>query len=221
MYKITLFDYNCPACWSGTFSCYCDDIDRFEEEWTRLEKDEERIERFRRSKAGEIVTDYYSDDPELNIVQEDPEAKVFYEKKIEMRQRKVKVYNSYNRESEIFADRYQFHIKYVKFQGKYLRLVRYKLYGVCQKDYFGFGNYRRNTCFGNPVLIEHYDNKKKRLSDNTEDFQNDTVESIIYYESGNFDTLEELQAAYETDRENFLSDEELNLLLADIPGEAG
>lgn len=36
MYKITLFDCNCPSCSSGVFSCYCDDIDKFEEEWTKL-----------------------------------------------------------------------------------------------------------------------------------------------------------------------------------------
>lgn len=221
MYKITLFDCNCPSCCSGVFSCYCDDIDKFEEEWTKLEEDEKVIERFRRSKAGEIVTDFYSDDPKLNIVQEDPEAEVFFESKIEMRQRKVKVYNAYDWETEIFADRYYFHIQYVKFMGEYLRLVKYKLYGVCQRDYLGVANYRKNTCFGNPVLIQHYENKDKKFSDSTDDFRNDTVESIIYYPLGIFDSFEELRAAYEIDRENPFSDEELDLLLTDIPGEAG
>ena len=67
MYKITLFDYNCASCTSGTASFYVDDIDIFEEKWSKLETSPERIERFRRSKNGEVVTDYYSDDEELNI----------------------------------------------------------------------------------------------------------------------------------------------------------
>ena len=74
MYKITLFDYNCASCTSGTASFYVDDIDIFEEKWSKLETSPERIERFRRSKNGEVVTDYYSDDEELNIVQEDKAA---------------------------------------------------------------------------------------------------------------------------------------------------
>ena len=74
MYKITLFDYNCASCTSGTASFYVDDIDIFEEKWSKLETSPERIERFRHSKNGEVVTDYYSDDEELNIVQEDKAA---------------------------------------------------------------------------------------------------------------------------------------------------
>ena len=71
MYKITLYDCNLPSCVSGVFSIYCDDIEKFEKDWIQLESDKERIERFRKSKQGEMVTDYYSDSPELNIVQRD------------------------------------------------------------------------------------------------------------------------------------------------------
>ena len=55
MYKITLYDRNMPSCTSGVYEIYCDDIDEFEKEWTKLETDKLRIERFRKSKAGEIV----------------------------------------------------------------------------------------------------------------------------------------------------------------------
>ena len=84
MYKITLFDYNCPSCTSGVYEIYCDDIEEFEKEWTKLETDEFRIERFRKSKAGEMVTDYYSDALELNIVQKDETAELYYEKPVFM-----------------------------------------------------------------------------------------------------------------------------------------
>ena len=69
MYKVTLFDGNTAPYISNTFSVYCDDIDEFEKNWSGMETDEMRKQRFRRSKQGEMVTDYYSDAPELNIVQ--------------------------------------------------------------------------------------------------------------------------------------------------------
>ena len=73
MYKITLYDYNCNPICDGTIYFFTEDIENFQKRWFRLlgDHDEERKERFLRSKAGEIVTDYYSDSPELNIVQQD------------------------------------------------------------------------------------------------------------------------------------------------------
>ena len=50
----------------------------------RTRADREQAE-YLRSKGGEIVTDYYSDDPELNIVQEDKSAEILFEKEIVFR----------------------------------------------------------------------------------------------------------------------------------------
>lgn len=70
IYKITLFDANCPSCTSGTASFFTEDIDEFEHNYFSDENVESnqleaQKQRYFRSKAGEIVTDYYSDDPEL------------------------------------------------------------------------------------------------------------------------------------------------------------
>ena len=74
IYKITLFDANCPSCTSGTASFFTEDIDEFEHNYFSDENVESnqleaQKQRYFRSKAGEIVTDYYSDAPELNIFQ--------------------------------------------------------------------------------------------------------------------------------------------------------
>lgn len=72
IYKITLFDANCPSCTSGTASFFTEDIDEFEHNFFSDENVgsnqlEAQKQRYFRSKAGKIVTDYYSDAPELNI----------------------------------------------------------------------------------------------------------------------------------------------------------
>lgn len=68
MYKISLYDYNCPSCTSGVAEFFADNINKFQEEWFKLEDDKDRKKRFLKSLNGEIITDYYSDSPELNIV---------------------------------------------------------------------------------------------------------------------------------------------------------
>ncbi len=218
MYKITLFDYNCPSCTSGVYEIYCDDIEQFEKEWTELETDEMRIDRFRKSKAGEMVTDYYSDDPELNIVQKDETAKIFYKKTVVMCDKDVTVHNGYDWPSDLHIDKSEFHVRYVRLWDRLLRLVKYKLTGISQDDWLGDGNIDV-PCYGNPVL------KNNRMfcgrSDNTADYSENTIESIVYFPLGSFETEEEMRADYNDMREDFFSAEELDVLLSDIPGDAG
>ena len=71
MYKITLFDANCPSCTSGVIRYFTDNIQEFKDRWEQLETDEKTKERFNKSLNGEVITDYYSNAPELNIVQKD------------------------------------------------------------------------------------------------------------------------------------------------------
>ena len=81
MYKITLYDQNCSPICDGTVSWYVENLEEFEEKWLPLQSKlgVETIKRDYRSKLGEIVTDYYSDSEELNIVQQ-VDAKVLEEK---------------------------------------------------------------------------------------------------------------------------------------------
>ena len=73
LYKIELYDASHwhPAFVSGTINIFCEDIEDFQTRWFKLEPEKERKEMFLRSKDGEIVIDYYTDDPEHNIVQQD------------------------------------------------------------------------------------------------------------------------------------------------------
>lgn len=202
-----------PSCCSGTFSVYCEDIDEFEKEWKKINNFQEQIERFGCSKAGEIITDYYSDDPKLNIVQQDCQAKIVCDKKVDLYEKEIIVHNGYGCPSYVYFARGSFEIKYVSFLKKFYKLVKYKLYGGCVKSIADKNLYFPVHCWGNKIL-------KCSISEdnamNKSQFKNDTVESIAYYPLTKTDTWEELK-----NMEASLTDEELDLLLCDIPGEAG
>ena len=72
MYKITLYDNNCCPICDGTTFWFVEDLEQFEQSWLPLQSryGVSTIERYYRSKRGEIVTDYYSDSEDLNIVQQ-------------------------------------------------------------------------------------------------------------------------------------------------------
>lgn len=108
MYKVTLFDGNTAPYISNTFSVYCDDIDEFEKNWSEMETDEMRKQRFRRSKQGEMVTDYHSDAPELNIVQKDENAKTLIERTIIIRNQEVRLTNEYQHTASLFFEKGEF-----------------------------------------------------------------------------------------------------------------
>ena len=73
LYKVTLYDFWCHPLADGTESFFTEDIEDFQERWIKCGADKGRVERFLRSKAGELVTDYHEtfNDEELNIVQRD------------------------------------------------------------------------------------------------------------------------------------------------------
>lgn len=217
MYKITLYDCNIPSCCSGTISYYHENIDIFAEKWMKLETNEDRKERFLRSKSGEIVTDYYSDNPDLNIVQEDKEAIVYYEKDVIFKDKWLKLHNGYGWGSDLHFDELVVSLKYVRYESNLLRLATYRAKGVCCKDVFTDKDYSDVSCFGNRVLIES-ENKEPFTSDNTEDFKDKTIEFIAYFPLDTFENMESMKKDFDSPD---LSDKELDRLLHDILGDAG
>lgn len=219
MYKVTLFDRNCPSCCSGTAEFYCDNIDDFEKRWLARAPWEHAVERFRRSKNGECVTDYYSDAPELDIVQYDGDAEIYREFIYSENDAKVELHNSYGCEAIYYLDKMAIQMRAVKFKGEYILQAKYSLEGICMKNLFGKGKYRAVTCWGNRVL-EHratfYDH-----SDDRDDYKDDLIESFVYFPFGKYESKEEMDAVYESIKKEGFTDDDLDHLMTDIPGEAG
>ena len=220
MYKITLFDDNMPSCTSGTVSYYCDDIDRFEEEWIRLEQDESRIERFRRSKAGEMVTDYYCNIPELNIVQKENLPRTFYERDVYIEDETITLRNGYGSETDYYIHKAHIHLRYEREGLDFVLLGKYRIEGICRESWHSEGKYEYASCYGNSILKHNLEDTGVILGDK-EDFANDTIESIAYLELKRFKGLKEM---YDDNKDRDRVDmtaEELSRLFCDIPGEAG
>lgn len=220
MYKITLYDYNCPSCTSGVAEFYTDNINKFQEEWFKLEDDKDRKERFLKSLNGEIITDYYSDSPELNIVQQDKHARILKTEKLCYRNKRFTLINGYDCTGDILVHDAKFSIRYICFQDKYIIVGKYKLTGVASMDKFIRG-YGRQRVYGNCVLKTKYHSyvdfdKGVPLYDVNDitNFKDDIIESICYIPVKWLDDLDEMQ-------NYILSQEDIIMLMRDILGEAG
>ena len=155
MYKITLYDYNCVSCTLGVAEFYADDINKFQESWFKLEDDEDRKKRFLKSLNGEMVTDYYSDSPDLNIVQEDKDAKILKTDRLCFANKKFTLINGYGCPGNIMVHNAEFLIRHIKFQNDFVIAGKYKLSGVAQVSRF-FQGYHPQNVYGNCVLKTQY-----------------------------------------------------------------
>lgn len=151
LYKIELFDESHwhPPFVSGTINIFCEDIEDFQTRWFRLEQDEEAKARFLRSKGGEIVTDYYTDDPELNIVQQDF-ATIYAEKTVILHSVTFYVNEDYC-VNTFYARRLELWFRWIAFKGKYWRIAAFTADGPCVESILNDG-YRELECDGNPFF---------------------------------------------------------------------
>lgn len=198
MYMITHYDFNCCPLADGVARFFAEDIDEFEKQWIRLGVEESLLEKFRLSKAGACVTDWYSDDPAYNIVQKDPET-AFGEKQVQLGSRQVILRNAYGWESPCRLNSLDIRFRWIRFKDWFYRIASFKAEDLEVK---GFKGWNKPTCWGNPVLL----------------VDGSHVESICYLLSEEFDNEEALKK----DMNAFTVDDELlTRLLADLPGEAG
>lgn len=221
LYQVQLYDYNCSPIVDGTIRFFVDDLETFEKNWTALTTDKKQIDRFIRSKTGEVVTDYYSDDPSLNIVQE-KNVEVLNTKVYEETDVITDVMNAYGWPSTYHMDSIIYYILYIRNveDDELLKICRYKIKGLCRcepvdlspngfkcKDAEVYGN-----CF---VKIN---NKVGRPSDNTEDFKEVEAELFVWHIIKQFIDMNEIN----NDLSNYkLGKREKQTLLMDFPGEIG
>ncbi len=224
LYKLTFFDANCPSCFSGTVSFFSEDIEQFERLFF-LNGDEfmqEKRQRFLKSKAGELVVDFYNDDPELNMVQWDENAELTDETQIRYHQKDFVLENSYGCEVPIYAEDAVITIAQTKFKGKYYQLAKYELTGVCQVGLSPSDEYENLYVWGNPIFIqkrtvfpeqEDPDAWSVRWYYPKEQFLDSSVKTFCWV------VLDYGDEPFPT--KTALTDEEIIRLMRDIPGEAG
>lgn len=193
MYKITLYDLNCSPLADGPISFFTEDIDDFQNRWFALEDSVDRKNKFLQSKEGKIVTEWYSDEEEYNIVQED-EVTIYGEKEVVLSKKEFEVESAYY---SFYAEHIAILFRWIKFKNRYYRIANYRADGICEVDYRGLNH--TVECKGNHIvenvtpLVTEYrwifaDLHEQGKLDEVEDF-NDASK----YLDPNFTTLKDSQ----------------------------
>ena len=134
IYQITLYDGNMSPIFDGTISFFVDDLEEFESKYFSQSKiDESRKKRYFQSKNGIMTTDYYTDDPEYNIVQI-KKCDIYAEKSYKESDVTKIIKNFYGFECAYHINEITYFIRYIKVDNKYLKLCRYEIKGICYDE---------------------------------------------------------------------------------------
>lgn len=231
MYKITLYDFDLSPICDGVTFWFVEDLSEFEKKWLPLQVEMdgvERVERYYRSKLGEVVTDYYlNDSPELNIVQQ-AEAEMLAELDYQYKDKKVTLYNAYYWDAEYEFDTLDIRLRVLRYGDKCYLVGQYKGCGCRQISMFGWNRwyeteikYEQMEFWGNPVAtykkrginwddIGKPDWHKDFLTNDKDFYKHEEVETFVWL------PIKEVDASYEIKE---LSDDELAILMRDIIGE--
>ena len=230
MYKIELYDECCSPIADGTESYFVDDIDDFEEKWIPLvkERNPEKVDRYFKSKGGEIISDYWCDSEELNIYQEDNGARIIDEQDFEEVDFDITLTNVYDWPSNYHIQKLSYNIRKIVFKNKYYLVAKYHIKGIYRYDEYcdrwsdTIYHLVQADYFGNPICILNmaklYGFDKRRpeeemsVSNKPDNFLNDAIDCFVW-----------LPIAYcdENTQIHRLSENELAIMLRDIPGEGG
>ena len=230
MYKITLYDQNCNPICDGTTFYFVEDLNEFEKKWLPLQckLDIETIERYYRSKFGEIVTDYYSDDENLNIVQS-VDCEILQEKVFEYLNREVELINTYHCTTRVLFDKLKIVLRVQHCNDKYYLVGQYFCYGcrriepMLNRWYNTQIKYTQMRFYGNPIAeylkrdinwddIDKSDAYKDFYTNDKDFYKYEQVETFVWI------PVKVVDPQYEISE---LNTEDLARLLADIVGEAG
>lgn len=230
MYKIELYDECCSPIADGTESYFVDDIDEFEKNWIPLVKDRdpEKVDRYYRSKGGEIVSDYYGNSEKYNIFQEDKEAKIIDEQHFGETYFDITLTNVYDWPSEYHIQNLTYDIRKILFLNRLYLVAKYHIKGIYR--YYEIRDRWSDTVYhlqqahywGNPIckleMAQLYGFDKKRpeeelcVSNKPDNFLNDAIECFVWLPIARCDDNTQIHR---------LSKEEIAVMLRDIPGEAG
>jgi hypothetical protein len=217
LYHIQLMDYNCAGCSSGVTNVFVEDIDQFAQQYLRLEDDEERVERFLRSKAGEMVTDYYSDSPELNIVQKVAVTELGHDIRWR-RDQTIGVPNGFGWPSDYFFEVLRFDIRWIRYKNQILKLVKPSGEGLCEISSFEKGQYCKINVYGNPFWRYFCEPDTPHTSKSVESYRLTLLEAYVWQVVERFETEEELAR---DQKRVWLSKRQIARAFADVPGDAG
>ena len=231
MYKITVYDANNNPICDGVTYWFVEDLDQFETKWLPLQVKQgvHTVDRYYRSKHGEIVTDWYSESPELNIVQEDESSVITDNKHFSYSDIEIVLHNAYNWETTVGFKTLDVDLVVIKYDNEYYLCGQYKGIGCyCVNEcwnrwYEKETKYSQMHFYGNPIAEykermpdwdkQHDSDAYKDFYTNDKDFYKDeSIETFVWL------PIKKVDENYKIED---ISKEDLSFLLQDIVGEAG
>lgn len=230
MYKITLYDNNCNPICDGTTFWFVENLEEFEKKWIPLQckYDIGTIERYYKSKNGEIITDYHSDNAELNIIQS-IDCEILQEKIFEYTNKEIVIENLYGYETKILFDKLKIILRVQSCNDKYYLVGQYfgcggkRVSTIYNRWYNKDVKYSQMHFFGNPIAeyksryvnwenLNKSDAYKDFYTNDKDFYKDETVETFVWL------PIREVKKQYKINEPTI---KELALLLVDIVGEAG
>jgi len=219
MYKIVLLDANTPAFVSFPVSYYTDNIEEFQRQWFLLERDEFRKERFLKSKSGVYESDvpFIDEDGRFDMVQTASDYECLFEKTVELKDQEVAVRNGFDWESLFCIDNLKIMYRYIRFKDSILKIGRFEIKGVCEKDTSSKNSFTRVEVWGNRVIELSDVSQLPYRSADKSTFSEVLANSIAYKELKEFESVSDAALDWQT---NLVDKEGLNCMFNDFLGDA-
>lgn len=230
MYKITLYDHNLSPICDGTAFWFVEDLSAFEEKWLPLqcEHDVSTVEKYYRSKFGEIISDWYSDIADLNIVQK-ADSKIISKLDYTYKNKEIVLENIYGFETKLEFDELKIKLRFLRYADDYFLVGQYHGKGCKRSNptwnrwYNKEVKYSKMYFFGNPVAtykardinwddMDKDDCYKDFYTNDKDFYKHDEVETFVWI------PIKKVDEQYKIKR---LTKEELAILMMDIVGESG
>ena len=204
LYQITLYDQNCSPISDGVARFFTHDPNEFKKAWEEIGSDgrvdQDTIDRFNKSLSGVPTTDYWTQDEALDIVQFDPNAIKYAEKKYTLKDKTFIARNAYMCPAKYQVGTWSILFCWIKFKDNYYRIVFWVADNVKQQG-ISF-NWEKVSLWGNPVIKQ----------------SGDLLYTICGIENKKFDNVSELLIDIQT----FDIDKNvMDTLFKDVIGEAG
>lgn len=220
-----LFQSECsPAIVDFPAPFFTENLEEFEKYFFQDKRvREEKKNAYRRSKAGEVVCDFYGDSSEFNIFQYDEQAELLDYSCNSYQNRELIIENFYEYKSKIYAETVKIETAYTKFKGDYYFLGRYELTGVCRESWKYSGRYENLDVWGNPVFVQK--KSEVEIYKDPETGLNRTDYPKEYFKDSTLKTYcwitIQCQKRFSKRENSELTNEEICALMCDILGEAG
>lgn len=196
---------------------YMEDARQLYEHWKEIEEHEQRLEKMRRALEGESESDLGLTYEEAPFITE-AELKIGAKQDFILEKSWIVLHNTKGYESRYYVENLLIKIRYAVENGVYFKLGSFVASGITKENAYAEGGFEQVVCCGNPVLQHCSSYIVPQVSEFEDDFSKEKITMLGYKVLSVYTSMEEVNADIARKE---LTEEEVELLLHDIPGELG